>query len=171
MSARRRVDPIAYNKAQAASAEYIMLEVENWESKFRYVINCIMVTMHALDFVEVFGVDAQRTLSHSVYNALVLIKEDNVFKRQISKDINDETAAANRARSLTFHAIALAAHNELSQNAIPAIMQHEPSKRNVFNQNVTSFLKEADVTLVQIMTDIEDCQKKHSHEDFFSVAV
>jgi hypothetical protein len=76
---RNRQDLVAYNRAQAASAEYRRLEVENWESKFRYVINCITVTIHALDFVEVFDVDARHLLYHSVYKALVLIKEDDVY--------------------------------------------------------------------------------------------
>ncbi len=164
--ALNRRDPGAYNKARVACAEYIRLEVEIWESKFRYVINCIKVTIHALDFVEVFEVNDQIILLCSVSYALVFIKEDNVFNQKISKEINDQTAAENRARASMFQAIAQAAHLELAESAIPAIVLHYPAKRSVFNQNVATFLNEANETLKQIMHEIEVCKKKHSHDDF-----
>jgi hypothetical protein len=131
-------DASIHDQARYASAEYLKLEVRNWELKFRYVINCIKVAIHALDFVDIFEVEQQALFFRSVHAALVLINEDHVFKRKTSSEINDKTASEDGARASTFQAIAQAARGQLAE-----LVLHGNSTRNIFNRNVASFLNEA----------------------------
>jgi hypothetical protein len=162
-------DAAAYDKVRVNSAEYLKFELGNWESKFRYVINCIKITIRALDFAAFFELRKEALFLRSIRDVFALIDEDPVFRREKSPQINDHTAAADKATSLTFQAIAQAAHYHLAEKAIPNLPY--TAQRNIFNQTVASLVNEANETLKQIISEIEDCKTKHPHKTYASAAV